>query len=129
MGRPRAVGAFSYFGVTLIPVARGGRCPRNKEYSLYPAIARVCGALIGFALALYVPLNLLLIPLLILAGLLSAILTKILINTLSIKFNLPVLSIPFVLVTWAGLIFLRYIPSEVYSSLSPGSLHFMSFLL
>jgi len=46
-----------------------------------------------------------------LAGLLSAILTKILINTLSIKFNLPVLSIPFVLVTWAGLIFLRYIPS------------------
>jgi hypothetical protein len=70
VGRPRAVGAFPYFGVTLIPVAPRGRCPRNKEYSLYPAIARVCGALIGFALALYVPLNLLLIPLLILAGLL-----------------------------------------------------------
>jgi hypothetical protein len=80
VGRPRAVGAFPYFGVTLIPVAPRGRCPRNKEYSLYPAIARVC-------------------------GLLSAILTKILINTLPIKFNLPVLSIPFVLVSWAFLIF------------------------
>jgi urea transporter len=84
----------------------------RTEHSLIKSGLFGCsGALIGFALSIYVPLNLLLIPLLVLAGILSAILTKILINTLSIKFNLPVLSVPFVLVTWAGLLSLRYIPS------------------
>ena len=68
------------------------------------------GALVGFAFALYLPLNLLLIPFLILAGILSAALTRFLINTLSIKLNLPVLSIPFVIVTWIAVLSLRYIP-------------------
>lgn len=70
------------------------------------------GALIGLALALHLPLNLLVVPFLILTGVLSAILTKMLINTLSIKFNLPVLSIPFVLITWVALLTLRYIPGS-----------------
>jgi len=83
----------------------------RTEHSLIKSGLFGCsGALIGFAFALYLPLNLLLIPFLILSGILSALLTKILINTLSIKFNLPVLSIPFVLVTWLGLLCLRYMP-------------------
>jgi len=70
------------------------------------------GGLIGFALSVYLPLNLtLLILSVILASILSAILTKFLINTLSIKFNLPVLSTPFVILTWVVLLSLRHIPN------------------
>lgn len=84
----------------------------RTEHSLIKSGLFGCnGALIGFAFACYLPLNLLLILFLILTSILSAILIKFLINTLSAKFNLPVLTIPFVLATWVGLLSLRYIPS------------------
>jgi urea transporter len=68
------------------------------------------GALIGLAFSVYLPVNLLLILFLIPAGVLSAVLTKVLIKNLATKLNLPTLTIPFVLVTWTGLFFLRYVP-------------------
>jgi len=74
------------------------------------------GALIGFAFSLYLPLNLLLILSLIPAGILSALLTKVLVKNLAIKLNLPILTIPFVLVTWVGLLFPRYILSAPFMS-------------
>ena len=86
----------------------------RTEHSLLKSGLFGCsGGLIGFAAYVYLPLNLwLLIAFLILAGILSAILTKFLINTLSLKYNLPVLSIPFVIITWLGLVALRYVPGS-----------------
>ena len=82
---------------------------RTEHLLIKSGVFGCSGALIGFAFSVYLPLNL---PLLVLsaivAGILSAVLTKFLINTLSIRFNLPILSIPFVLVTWVGLLSLGY---------------------
>lgn len=70
------------------------------------------GGLIGFAFSVYLSFNLpLLILATILAGIVSTILTKFLINTMSVKLELPVLSIPFVIITWLSLLSLRLIPN------------------
>jgi urea transporter len=70
------------------------------------------GGQIGFAFSVFLPLNLpLLILSVIVSSILSAILTRFLINTLSIKLNLPVLSIPFLILTWAALLSLNHIPN------------------
>ncbi len=83
----------------------------TERYLIKSGMFGCSGALIGFALSIYLPVSPLLILFLILAGSFSALLAKFLINHFSIRFNLPFLSMPFVLVTWAGLLFLRYVPT------------------
>ncbi|MAF85258.1 MAG: hypothetical protein CL875_02030 [Dehalococcoidales bacterium] len=85
---------------------------KTERYLIKSGLFGCSGALIGFVFAFYLPLNWQLIPALVLSGILSALLIKLLIRNLSIKVNLPVLSIPFVLVTWLGLLSLRHIPTS-----------------
>jgi urea transporter len=85
---------------------------RSETYLVKSGLFGCNGALIGFALALYLPVNLILVLIIVLVSILAAILMKFLINTLSAKFNLPVLSIPFVVVTWLGLLSARFIPDD-----------------
>jgi urea transporter len=74
------------------------------------------GGQIGFAFSVFLPLNLpLLIPSVILSSILAAIVTRFLINTLSIKHTLPVLSIPFVILTWLTLLALQYVPHTPFT--------------
>ena len=74
------------------------------------------GALIGFALTLYLPVNPVLMLIIMLTSILSSVLMKFLINILSVKSNLPVLSISFVVVTWIGLLSISVIPGDFFSA-------------
>jgi len=84
---------------------------RTQSSLIKSGLFGCAGGLIGFAFSVFLPMNLpLLILSVILSSILAAILTRFLINTLSIKFNLPILSIPFVILTWVALLSLHYIP-------------------
>ena len=74
------------------------------------------GALIGLALTLYLPVNPMLVLIIMLTSILSAVLMKFLINILSVRSDLPALSIPFVVVTWLGLLFVRILPGDFLSA-------------
>jgi len=58
------------------------------------------GVLIGLAWALYLPPSVLLVALLVPAAAFSSLLIVALLATLSRRFNLPVLSLPFVIIAW-----------------------------
>lgn len=77
------------------------------------------GALIGLAFSALFPVTLSSTGLLVGSASLCALLTRFLIDNLSVKFNLPVLSIPFLVLTWAGILFARAAP-DVFTV--PGSL-------
>lgn len=85
---------------------------RTEPYLVKSGLFGVNGALVGLALAFYLPVGTMLLCVLVIASVLSTIFMRFLLNTLSLKFNLPALSIPFLVVTWLGMLSLRFIPSD-----------------
>ena len=70
----------------------------------------VSGALIGLAWALYLSPSTLLVALLVPAAAFSSLLIVVLLSTLSRRLNLPILSLPFVIIAWIFILALQQFP-------------------
>lgn len=84
---------------------------KTPQYNIKSGLYVWNSALTGFALASFLSFDLNLLILALAGGILSALLTDFLNRRLSLRYNLPVLSIPFVLVSWLLLIIAHYLPA------------------
>ncbi|MBM4166966.1 MAG: hypothetical protein FJ218_08645 [Ignavibacteria bacterium] len=81
------------------------------------------GILVGIGVSLYAGFSFEAFALLVLASLLSVFVSLILLNEITLKFHLPIMSFPFVLTMWLVLLALRKFSSDVpHSIISPFSL-------
>lgn len=87
---------------------------RTEPYLVRSGLFCCNGALIGFALAVYLRLSLLQVLLIIFASGLSAMFLKFLLEALAMRQGLPSLSIPFLIVTWLSLLIAHYVPRQFY---------------
>ena len=78
------------------------------------------GILVGVGVSLYAGFSFESLALLVLASLLSVFVSLILLNEITLKFNLPIMSFPFVLTMWLILLAIQKFTSEVpHSTISP----------